>query len=99
MRAQPVNELERMNMAKLRTHEHIVGEKEAEIRRGNQKLLDRLVEISSGKFVVPCVCVITVGCATSDRRSERSEKFELYETQEGHPENRAREYRLCTKID
>ncbi len=41
-----------MNQAKLRAHEHFQLEREFAIRMGNQKLLDKLVEISAGKFVL-----------------------------------------------
>lgn len=46
------NSLDHINMSKLRTHEFAMSEKEAAIRRGNEKLLDKLVEISSGKHVL-----------------------------------------------
>lgn len=49
--SQTIDELERRNLAKMRAHEFSVSEKEAQIRKGNQKLLDKLIQISSGKFV------------------------------------------------
>ena len=50
--SQTMDELDKRNQAKAKAHEHTLYEKEAAIRKGNQKLLDKLIEISSGKSVV-----------------------------------------------